>query len=173
MPPGAWRRGTALCAGAVLGVCAVVTEYPDHSRASLGPIRGLRGTVSAAPVPLPDGSLVAVGGLFVSFLAPFVTGHDIRVVGANSWTAAGLRGGTAEWRAAPALGNHRLATETERLIRSHPGPVFVLLETPDASEGGERFDLGAVEVFEIPFDQSSCRPVVNTLTLFGQICRSR
>ena len=170
---GDWRRGAALCVGAVLGVCALVTEYPDHSRASLRPVRGLDGTVSADSVPLPDGSLVAVGGLFVSFLTPFIQGHDIRFVGANSWTAGGLWGSTPEWRAAPALGTHRLALETERLLRSHPGPVFVLLEIPDPLDEGERFDLGAVKAFGISFDRNSCRSVVNTLTSYGQICRSR
>ncbi len=173
MCTGAWRRGAALCMGAVLGVCAAVTEYPDHSRAGLGPIRGLGGTVSAAPVSLPEGSLVVVVGLFVSFLAPFITGHGIRFIGANSWTAGGAWGSTPEWRAAPTLGTHRLATETERLIRSHPGPVFVLLETPDPTEEGERFDLGAMQAFGIPFDRASCQPVTNTLTPYGQICRSR
>ncbi len=71
------------------------------------------------------------------------------------------------------MGNHRLATETERLIRSHPGPVFVLVETPDPAEGDARFNLGAVEAFGVPFDRASCRPVTNTLTPHGQICRSR
>ena len=172
MPSGSWRRGAALCVGAVLGVCAVATEYPDHSRAGLGLVRGLGGTVSATPVPLPDGSLVVVG-FFVSFLAPFIAGRDVRFVGATAWTAGGARGWTPEWRAAPAMGNHRLATETERLIRSHPGPVFVLLETPDPTEEGERFDLGAMQAFGIPFDRASCQPVTNTLTPYGQICRSR
>jgi hypothetical protein len=173
VPSGSWRRGGALCVGAVLGVCAVVTEYPDHSRAGLGPVRGLGGTVSATPVPLPDGSLVVVAGFFVSFLAPFIAGRDVRFVGATAWTAGGARGWTPEWRAAPALGNHRLATETERLIRSHPGPVFVLLETPDPAEEAARFNLGAAEAFGIPFDRASCRPVTNTLTPNGHICRSR
>ena len=173
MPSGSWRRGAALCVGAVLGVCALATEYPDHSRAGFGPIRGLGGTVSAAPVSLPDRSLVVPVGVFVSFLAPFITGHDIRFIGANSWTAAGAWGSTPEWRAAPTLGTHRLATEAERLIRSHPGPVFVLLETPDPTEEGDRFDLGALQAFGIPFDRGSCQPVTNTLTPYGQICRSR
>jgi hypothetical protein len=173
VPSGSWRRGAALCVGAVLGVCAVVTEYPDHSRAGLGPIRGLGGTVSTTPVRLPDGSLVVVIGFYVSFLAPFITGRDVRFVGATVWTAGGTRGWTPEWRAAPALGNHRLATETERLIRTHPGPVFVLLETLDLAEDAARFNLGAAEAFGIPFDRASCRPVTNTLTTDGHICRAR
>jgi hypothetical protein len=48
---------------------------------------------------------------------------------------------------------------TERLIRSHSGPVFVLLETPDVAEEAPPFNLGAAEAFGIPFDRASCRPV--------------
>lgn len=173
MHSGAWRRGAALCMGAVLCVCAMVTQYPDHSRAGLGPIRGLRGTVSAAPVSLPDGSLVVAVGMYVSFLAPFIGGRDVRFVGATEWTAGGAWAWTPDWRAAPALGSHRLATETERLIRSHPGPVFVLLQNPDPAEDGARLDLFVVQAFGITFGRGSCRPVVNTLTPHGQICRSR
>ncbi|MFC7739198.1 hypothetical protein ACFQX4_26310 [Roseomonas sp. GCM10028921] len=173
MSSGAWRRGAALCVGAVLGVCALVTEYPDHARAGLGPIRGLRGTVSAAPVALPDGSLVVVAGMYVSFLAPFIAGRDIRFVGATQWTAGGAWGWTPEWRAAPALGSHRLATESERLIRSYPGPVFVLLDNPDPAEKGQQLDLSVVQAFGITFDRGSCQPMVNTISPFGQICRSR
>lgn len=170
---GAWRRGASLCMGAVLGVCAMVTQYPDHSRAELGPVRGLKGTVSAAPVSLPDGSLVVAVGMYVSFLAPFIGGRDVRFVGATEWIAGGAWAWTSEWRAAPALASHRLATETGRRIRSHPGPVFVLLQNPDPAEEGARLDLNVVQAFGITFDRGSCRPVVNTLTSHGQICRSR
>lgn len=167
------RRGAALCVGAVLGVCALVTEYPDHARASLGAVRGLRGTVSATPVSLPDGSMVVAVGLYVSFLAPFNAGRDVRFVGATPWIAEGARGWTPEWRAAPTLGSHRLAREVGQLIRSHPGPVFVLLENPDPAEEGERLDLSVVQAFGTTFDRSSCQALVNTLTPYGQLCRSR
>jgi hypothetical protein len=139
--PRVWRRGAALCVGAVLGVSALVTEYPDHSRAVLGPVRGLSGAVSAAPVTLPDGSLVIAAGLYVSFLVPFIAGRDIRFVGATGWTAAGTRGWSSEWKATPVLGGHQLAREADRLIRTHPGPVFVLLQNPDPAAEGARLDL--------------------------------
>jgi len=66
-----------------------------------------------------------------------------------------------------------MAREVGQLIRSHPGPVFVLLENPDPAEEGERLDLSVVQAFGTTFDRSSCQALVNTLTPYGQICRSR
>jgi hypothetical protein len=168
-----WRRGAALCMGAVLGVCALVTEYPDHSRQDFVSRREPRGAaaVGVERVGLPEGSLVVAVGMYVSFAAPFLAGPGVRFVGATKWTA----GGDAGWAAGEALSvaGHRMATETAWLIRDHPGPVFVLLESPDVAEKDPGLDVPVMRAFGMDLDRASCRPVANNLTRLVQLCRSR
>jgi hypothetical protein len=156
----------------VLGVCALVTEYPDHSREDFAP-REPHGAaaVGVTRVGLPEGSLVVAVGMYVSFAAPFLASPGVRFVGATSWTA----GGNAGWDAGEALSvaGHRMATETERLIRGHPGPVFVLLESPDVAEAGPRLDVPVMRAFGMGLDRASCHPVANNLTSLVQLCKSR
>ncbi|WP_207539642.1 glycosyltransferase 87 family protein [Sabulicella rubraurantiaca] len=168
-----WRRGAALCMGAVLGVCALVTEYPDHSRESFDPQWAPRSSraVGVTRVELPEGSLVVAAGMYVSFAAPFLAGREIRFVGATRWTV----GGGAAWDVGEALSmkGHRMADETERMIREHTGPVFVLVESPDVADDGPSLDVHVLRVLGIGFDRASCRPVLNNLTRLMQVCRAQ
>jgi hypothetical protein len=174
---GRWRAGAALCVGTALGVCGLATRYPHWSREPFFWAGEPRGTaaVAAARVPLPEGSLVAVASKNVSFLAPFLAGPEVRFVGATRWTASGDVYHTEGWTAATGLGRHRLATETRDLLRSHPGPVFLLLEDPDPDPADARLglDLDAMRAFGIRFDRASCHWVPNNITEWAYLCRSR
>jgi hypothetical protein len=126
-------------------------------------------------VPLPEGSLVAVASPNVSFLAPFLVGPGVRFVGATRWMASGDVYHTEGWTAAAGLGSHRLATEARDLLRSHPGPVFLLLEDPDPDPLDARLglDLDAMRAFGIQFDRASCLWVPNNITEWAFLCRWR
>ena len=80
------------------------------------------------------------------------------------------------WTGAAGVGPHRFAAEVLRVLRSHPGPVFVLLEDPDPNPNGEDhfgLDPQLVRAFGIRFDRASCARVPNNITDLGQICRWR
>ncbi len=171
------RRGAALCVGTALGVCALATRYPYWAREPFFWEAEPRGAavVAAARVRLPEGSLVVVASKNVSFLAPFLDGPGVRFIGATRWTAAGDVYHINGWTGAAGLGTHRLARETAGLLRSHPGPVFLLLEDPDPDPADTRLglDLDAMDAFGIGFDRASCAQVANNITEWAYLCRWR
>ena len=157
-PVGWWRRGAMLSVAAALGVCALATKYPAHPREPFVWDREPRGAavVAAGRIALPEGSLVVTIGPAVSFAAPFLDGRGVRFVG----------GPNLEWAGA-ATDPASYAARVLRLVRSHPGPAFVLLEHPDS------YDNEAADALRVEFDRVSCRPVANNLTRVVQLCRWR
>lgn len=171
------RRGAALCVGTALATCALVTQYPQWAREPFFWPAEPRGTaaVAATPDPLPQGSLVVIVGGFVSFLAPFLDGPGVRFVGATRWAANGNPYYTDDWTGAAGIGPHRFGTEVLQVLRTHPGPVFVLLEDPDPDSLEDYFGLdpNLVRAFGIRFDRASCGWVPNNLTYLSYLCRWR
>ena len=175
---GTRRRRAALCVGAALATCALATQYPRWAREPFWSEREPRGAaaVAAVPVALPEGSLVVVVGSHVSFLAPFLRGPGLRFAGANRWAAGADPYSMDGWTGTAGVGSHRFGAEVLRLLRSHPGPVFVLLEDPDPNPNGEDYfglDPQLVRAFGIRFDRASCAQVPNNITSLGYICRWR
>jgi hypothetical protein len=158
LPARWWRAGATLCVATALGVSALVTEYPAHPREPFAWEREPRGTAAVAVerVALPAGSLVAMVGPAVSFVAPFLDAPGVRFVG----------GPNPEWAGA-ATDPASYAARVLRAVRSHPGPAFVALEFPDA------YDREAMDALGAGFDPAACRPVANNLTTAVQICRWR
>ncbi len=154
-PAPMWRAGATLCLGTALGICALVTEYPTHPREPFAWEREPRGTAAVAVnrIALPAGSLVVMVGPAVSFVAPFLDGPGVRFVGSPNSEWAGATTDPASY-----------AALVLRMVRSHPGPAFVVLEFPDS------YDHQDVDVLGASFDPASCRPVANNLTTAVQLC---
>jgi hypothetical protein len=152
----------ALCLGTALGVCALVTEYPEQSRQPFAPMELPLGPAALAAdrIALPEGALVVTVGPNVSFLAPFLDDPGVRFVGATMWTVD----------SAP----YRHAQETRRLIGSHAGPGFALLHGPDIFGEGPRSNLAILRFVGIEFDRATaCRPVPNNLGVVVKLCHWR
>ena len=109
-------------------------------------------TVAVTRTSLPEGSLVVPLWGAVSFVAPFLEGAGLRFVGAPH----------PDW-----AGDAGIAAEARRRIESHPGPVFLLLESPD------RYDPDHLRHFGLYIDRSACQPVPNNLTAPIHLCRWR
>ena len=157
-PAGWWRGGATLCLATALGVSALVTEYPAHPREPFlweGEPRG-SAAVAVGRTALPEGSLVVMLGPAVAFVAPALDGPGIRFVGGPNPNWAGAVTDPASY-----------AALVLRAVRSHAGPAFVVLESPDD------YDREAAGVLGIEFDRASCRPVRNNLTRVVQLCRWR
>ncbi len=156
MPAAARRRGPALCAGTSLLLCGLTTTYPDWPRQPFEWEREPRGAavVAVDPVTLPQGSLVVMLWGAVSFVAPSLDGPGVRFVGAAHPVWAGSD-------------SYLYGREVRRLVRSHQGPGFVLLEDPSD------YNRGLARSLAVEIDPASCRPVPNNLTLLVQICRWR
>lgn len=154
--------GAALCVGTALGICVLVTEYPEQPRQPFTPVEGPFGLAAFAAerAVLPEGALVVTVGPNVSFLAPFLDGPGIRFVGATMWTVD----------SAP----YRHAQETRRLIGLHLGPGFALLHGPDIFGEGPHSNLAILHALGIEFDRATaCRPVPNNLGVVVELCRWR
>jgi hypothetical protein len=172
------HRAATLCVGAVLAACALVTEYPRWDREPFFWPEEPRGAaiVAAVSVSLREGSLVVLAGNYVSFLAPSLHGRGLRFVGVSRWAAGADPYYTDAWSADSGVGPWRLGAEVRRLLRDHPGPVFVLLEDPDPSPTGEDYfglDPQLVRAFDLQVDRASCRRVLNNLTRLGFLCQQR
>ncbi len=175
---GVRRRGAVLCVGVALAACALATQHPRWAREPFRSEREPRGAaaVAAVPVALPEGSLVVVVGGYVSFLAPFLRGPGVRFAGASRWAAGADPYYMDGWTGAVGVGPHRFGAEVLRLLRSHPGPVFVLLEDPDPNPNGQDYfglDPQLVRAFGIRFDRASCGQVPNNITGRSYLCRWR
>jgi hypothetical protein len=90
----------------------------------------------------------------VSFVVPFLDGRDARFVGAAHPVWAGSD-------------EHLYGREVRRLVRSHRGPGFALLEDPSD------FNRELARSLAMEIDPASCRAVPNNLTSLVQICRWR
>ena len=156
MPGAARRHGATLCVGTSLFLCGVATTYPAWPRQPFeweGEPRGAA-VVAVAPVALPEGSLVVMLWGAVSFVAPFLDGAAVRFVGAAHPVWAGSD-------------RYLYGREVRRLVRSHQGPGFVLVEDPND------YNLELARSLAIAIDPASCRAVPNNLTPLVQICRWR
>jgi hypothetical protein len=156
MPAAARRRGAALCVGTALFLCGLTTTYPAWPRQPFEWEREPRGAaaVAVAPVALPEGSLVVMLWGAVSFVAPSLDGSGVRLVGAAHPVWAGSD-------------DYLYGRQVRRLVRSHQGPGFVLVEDPSD------YNRELARSLEIEIDPASCRAVPNNLTLLVQICRWR
>jgi hypothetical protein len=156
VPAVARRRGAALCVGVSLFLCGLTTTYPAWPRQPFEWKREPRGTavVAAVPVALPEGSLVVMLWGAVSFVAPSLDGSGVRLVGAAHPVWAGSD-------------DYLYGRQVRRLVRSHQGPGFVLVEDPSD------YNRELARSLEIEIDPASCRAVPNNLTLLVQICRWR
>jgi hypothetical protein len=132
--------------------------------------------VAVVPMSLPENSLVVTVGSYVSFMLPFITGPGIRFTGVSRWAAGADPYYMDNWNEVIGVNPSRLGAEVLVLLRSHQGPVFVLLEDPDPSSEGVDYlglDQNVVRAFGITFDRASCQRVPNNLTNLGYLCRSR
>ena len=156
MPTVARRRGAVLCVGISLFLCGLTTTYPAWPRQPFEWDREPRGAaaVAVAPVALPEGALVVLLWGAVSFVVPFLDGRDARFVGAAHPVWAGAD-------------EHLYGREVRRLVRSHRGPGFALLEDPSD------FNRELARSLAMEIDPASCRAVPNNLTSLVQICRWR
>jgi len=156
MHDAARRHGATLCVGTLLFLCGLATTYPAWPRQRFeweGEPRGAA-VAAVAPVALPEGSLVVMLWGAVSFVAPFLDGAGARSVGAAHPVWAGSD-------------SHLYGREVRRLVRSHQGPGFVLVEDPSV------YDRELARSLAIAVDPASCRAVSNNLTPLVQICRWR
>jgi hypothetical protein len=152
----AQRYGATLCLVTSLVLCGLTTTYPAWPRQPFEWKREPRGAavVAVAPVALPEESLVVMLWGAVSFVAPFVGGPGIRFVGAAHPVWAGSD-------------SYLYGREVRRLVRSHQGPGFVLMEDPSD------YNRELAQSLAIRIDTASCRAVPNNLTPLVQICRWR
>lgn len=154
--PVAQRYGATLCMGASLVLCGLATAYPAWPRQPFEWKQEPRGAavVAVAPVALPEGSLVVALWGAVSFVAPFLDGPGVRFVGAAHPVWAGSDA-------------YLYGREVRRLVRSHQGPGFALVEDPND------YNRELARSLAIGIDPASCRAVPNNLTPLVQICRWR
>jgi hypothetical protein len=150
------RYGATLCMGTSLVLCGLATTYPAWPRQPFEWKREPRGAavVAVAPIALPEGSLVVMLWGAVSFVAPFLDGPGVRFVGAAHPVWAGSD-------------DHLYGREVRRLVRSHQGPGFVLMEDPSD------YNRELARSLAMGIDPASCRTVPNNLTPLVQICRWR
>jgi hypothetical protein len=149
------RAGATLCVATALGISALVTEYPAHPREPFAWDQEPQGlaAVAVGHIALPAGSLVAMIGPAVSFVAPFLDGPGVRFVGGPNFEWAGAATDPASY-----------AAQVLRAVQSHPGPTFAVLEFADS------YDWEAARALGISFDPASCQRVPNNLTTAVQLC---
>ncbi|MBD0273636.1 MAG: hypothetical protein ICV73_17125, partial [Acetobacteraceae bacterium] len=155
-PAVARRRGAVFCVGAALFFCGLTTAYPAWPRRPFEWEREPRGAAAVAvtPLALPEGSLVVALWGAVSFVAPFIDGPGVRFVGAAHPVWAGSD-------------DYLYGRGVRRLVRSHRGPGFVLVEDPSD------YNRELARSLAVEIDPASCRAVPNNLTPLVQICRWR
>ena len=144
-----WCQPAPVLAAALLAALVLHTRYPDWLRIPYG-----ERVWDIEAVTLPPDSLVVTLGGGVSMILPYMDAPGLRAVGITRATLE-ARG----WR---------LYDEVTRMIRTHQGPIFMLMPAPSALERLPA-DLGLV------VDAGQCRPLHANITCFGgmAICPAR
>ncbi|HYF09195.1 MAG TPA: hypothetical protein VD970_16360 [Acetobacteraceae bacterium] len=150
-------RGAAASVVALLGACALGTQYPDWDRQPFG-----QAAVASERVPLPEGALVVLVGEGVSFLAPSLVGAGVRFIGANALTT--------DPRAV------LLERAVRRILGAHAGPLYAVMRDPELWEDPlHRVERAPARALGLVLDPSStaCRPVANNLGAMIRLCQLR
>jgi hypothetical protein len=174
------RRAAAWCTSAALVLCAFATEYAPSPREPYSRQTEPWGAVAVTRVALPASSLVLTTGWAASFVAPYLDGPGVRFVGVTWWALSGKpydeweQGGEADDPVPQdRLATHRLAGEVLRLVRSHRGPMFMVIEDTRMGPGIPSLDTRLARALDVNFDWATCYAVRNNLTQGAYLCRVR